>query len=103
MTMPSVTPPPEELSAPRAQEKAIYVASHWRLMWWKFRKHKMAVISGIFVIVLYLAALFAEFVAPYDPFTFDAKFTYAPPQRIHLFDAQGKLHWPFTYEIVKKR
>lgn len=93
----------QEVSAPQVQEEAIYVASQWRLMWWKFRKHKMAVIGGIFVILLYLAALLAEFVAPYDPFVFNAKFTYAPPQRIHLFDGQGKLHWPFTYEIVKKR
>jgi ABC-type antimicrobial peptide transport system permease subunit len=36
-------------------------------MWWKFRKHKMALISAVILIIMYLAALFCEFVAPYGP------------------------------------
>ena len=37
------------------------VASQWQLMWWKFRKHKMAVISGVVLVLMYGLAVFAEF------------------------------------------
>jgi peptide/nickel transport system permease protein len=84
-------------------EEEILVASPGKLMWWKFRKHKMAVASGIFLIILYVCAIFSEFVSPYDPFAFSARYTYIPPQAIHLIDEKGQLRWPFTYEINKKR
>jgi peptide/nickel transport system permease protein len=48
-------------------EAKIYVASQWRLMWRKFRKHKLAVWAGVVTIAIYLVALFAEFLAPFDP------------------------------------
>ncbi len=38
-------------------------AGAWRLMWWKFRKHKLALGSGFVVIFIYLIAAFAEFIA----------------------------------------
>jgi len=43
-----------------------YIASQRELIWRKFRKHKVAVISGVLLIVLYLSAIFADFIAPYD-------------------------------------
>ncbi|NLL88752.1 MAG: hypothetical protein GX228_07480, partial [Firmicutes bacterium] len=46
-------------------EEKVFYASQWRLMWWKFRRHKMAVIAGIVVVIMYLGALFAPFIAPY--------------------------------------
>ena len=45
----------------------IYVAPQWKLMYWKFRKHRMAVASVFVLAIFYLVALFCEFVAPYDP------------------------------------
>src|SRR5688500_2945951 len=65
-------------------QPTLYVASQWRLMWWRFRKHKFAVAGGIVVILLYLIAAFAEFLAPADPSKVNATYTYAPPQRLHL-------------------
>ena len=49
-----------------AQEK-IYLASQWKLMWWKFQRHRIAVAAGIFLIFMYVMVLFAEVFAPYDP------------------------------------
>ena len=40
------------------EEERIFVATQWQLMWWKFRKHKLAMVSGVIMIVLYLIALF---------------------------------------------
>ncbi len=61
------------------------VASQWQLMWWKFRKHKLAVISGIIVILFYVVALFCEFFSPTVPTTYLDVYATAPPQRLRLF------------------
>lgn len=72
------------------KESKIYVAPQWKLVWWKFRKHKLALFSGVVVILIYLVALFTEFLAPYKPDMTDSKYLYAPPQTLHLFDENGK-------------
>jgi peptide/nickel transport system permease protein len=93
---------------PAVLEKAgsaeqIYVAPQWKLMYWKFRKHRMAVV-GLFVLVLfYLAAAFCEFVAPYDPEAFSTRYTAAPPTRLHLIDANGTFRGPFIYGSKRDR
>ena len=71
------------------KEAEIYVASQWKLVWWRFRKHRLAVVGTVVVILIYLIAIFAEFVAPFTPDAFDADYTYAPPQRLHFFDEDG--------------
>jgi peptide/nickel transport system permease protein len=71
------------------REAEIYVASQWKLVWWRFRKHRLALVGTVVVILIYLIALFAEFVAPFTPDAFDADYTYAPPQRLHFFDEDG--------------
>lgn len=68
-----------------AEDHALEVASQWRLMWWKFRKHRLAVIGGIVVLVFYFIAIFADFFAPVSPTTYIADYAYAPPQTISLF------------------
>ncbi len=73
------------------------IISPRRLMWWKFRKHKLALVSAIFLIIVYLATIFAGFVAPYDPQS-RTRNLYAPPQGLHFFDETGQFHLqPFVY------
>ena len=68
-----------------SQEDDLAVAGQWRLFWLKFRKHRLAFASLFVVIAMYLVAAFAEFVAPFDPNATSATYTYAPPQRVHLW------------------
>jgi peptide/nickel transport system permease protein len=76
----------------------VYVASHWKLMWWRFRRHKLALISGAVVLFIYLVAIFCEFLAPADPTSFSAEYKYAPPQALHLFDTRDGLKiGPYVY------
>jgi len=84
----------EEALSPE-QEK-YYQASQWRLMWFKFRRHKLAVWSAITLCIMYLAVPFAEIIAPYEPTTRDNFALYAPPQGIHLFH-EGSFVGPFVY------
>jgi peptide/nickel transport system permease protein len=85
-----------------ADEK-IYVASYWKLMWWRFLRHRMAVISAVIVFLLYFTAAFAEFVAPYDPEASFVRYKLAPPTSIHIFDDQGNLRRPFVYLMTRER
>jgi peptide/nickel transport system permease protein len=91
----------EEEGAVTAEEEKIYVASYWKLMWWKFRRHKMALVSAALVILLYLVAVFSEGVAPYDPEQYFLKYKNAPPTEIHIRDAEGRFHLPFVYRIER--
>ncbi|MEM7126905.1 MAG: ABC transporter permease [Chloroflexota bacterium] len=92
--------------SPSGDEK-IYVASAWQLIWWRFLKHRMAVISGVVIVLLYLIAAFAEFIAPYDPNPHPSELfvTYklAPPSKVHIFDDDWNLHRPFIYKITLER
>ncbi len=75
--------------------EAIYGASQWHLMWRKFIRNRVAVIGGIVILLFYLAAAFAPFIAPYTETTRYTKLIYMPPQVVHLFN-EGKLQ-PFVY------
>ncbi len=83
----------EELTAD--QEK-FYLASQWKMMWWKFKRHKLALVSGIFLLAVYVSIPFVEIIAPYDLETRNADYLYAPPQSLHLFH-EGEFVGPFVY------
>ena len=72
------------------KEAQVYVAPQWKLVWWKFRKHKLALVSGVIVILIYLVAILVEALSPFPPGKTDSKFLYAPPQNLHFFDKQGR-------------
>jgi peptide/nickel transport system permease protein len=78
------------------EQERYFMASQWRMMWWKLRRHRLAVISGGLLIAMYLAAAFCEFLAPYGVQTRNTDFIFAPPQRIHLWH-DGAFVGPFTY------
>jgi len=83
----------EKMSA--GQEK-YFMASQWQMMWWKFKRHRVAVISLAFLVTIYFVALIAELVAPYNLHSRDPRHIYAPPQAIHLFH-DGEFVGPFVY------
>lgn len=78
------------------EQEKFYRASQWQLMWWKFRRHRVAVVSGIILLVFYFSILISELIAPYAQASRDARHIYAPPQGIHLFH-EGKFVGPFVY------
>lgn len=84
-------------------EEKVYVASYLQLMWWRFLKHRMAVISAVIVLLLYFIAAFAEFVAPYDPEHSFVQYKLTPMSQIRIIDAEGNLRRPFVYPLVRDR
>ncbi len=79
------------------QDEEIYVAPPLLLMWWKFRKHKLALLSLFVLIAIYLVSAFCEFVAPDDPLRVNQDQIYMPPQRLHFFGADGFSLRPFVH------
>jgi peptide/nickel transport system permease protein len=80
----------------------LYRASQWKLIFWKLRQHKLAVAGGIILLILYLAAILASFIAPYDPQQ-RSEFLYLEPQRIHFFAPDRPGIHPFVYGLSRSR
>ena len=96
----------EELVSPaeELEKEELYVASQWRLIWWRFRKHKLAMIAGPVIILLYLVAVFCEFLSPYTPLTRFPKYLDAPPHRVHFIDtSEGLKIGPYVYGLEPGR
>ena len=78
------------------EEEAFYRASAAQLIWWKFKRHRVALVSAAFLALLYLALPFVEVIAPYTVGHRNANHLSAPPQGVHLFH-EGRLQAPFVY------
>ena len=85
------------------QKRRYYLASQWRLMWWRFRKHRLAMIATPAVLVLYLMAVFAEFISPYTPVTYFRDGENVPPQWLRIYDREHGLRAPFVYGLERTR
>ncbi len=68
------------------EEEQIYIASQWKLIWWRFLRHRIAMASTVVVLAFYLVALFPEFFSIHDPRAEFASRTFIPPQRVHFFE-----------------
>ena len=73
-------------AAAAAADQRIFVATQWQLMWWRFRKHKVAVASAFVVAGFYAVVLGADFLAYSDPDASEAQRSLMPPQRVYFFD-----------------
>jgi len=87
---------PYDVEADNQQTGPEANASQLRLTWWYFKQHKVAVVSGVFILFMYASILICEFLAPYNLHTRNTEFIYAPPADIHFF-RDGELVRPYTY------
>ena len=80
------------------EQEKFYMASQWKMMWWRLRKHRLAVWSGAILFVLYASILVSECIAPYGLQTRNADFIFAPPQKVQFFH-EGEFIGPFVYSL----
>ena len=80
------------------EKERYYQATQWQLIWWKFRKHLLARVAMVVLVVLYFVAAFCEFVAPLDAGSRIEDMEDAPPTPIHII-ADGKLVGPYVYAL----
>lgn len=80
------------------------LASQWQLMWWKFRRHTLAIIGMVLLAMFAMMTLFAEIIAPYPPSLRDTAYIAGAPMMPRLIDSQGNFHLvPFVYGIKGER
>src|SRR5262245_34456578 len=86
-------PAAEPIAAPEIEDEVaderLTVASQRQLIWWRFKKHKVAVFSGVLLLLFYVIATFAEFVAPYDPFEVRGQYKLVNPVPLTFIDPDG--------------
>ena len=87
---------PHAVEALTPEQERYYLATQWQLMWWKLKRHKLAVASGIVLLLLYASVLVSEFLAPYNLHSRNIRHIHAPPQTVHLFH-EGEFIGPFVY------
>jgi peptide/nickel transport system permease protein len=89
----------------RLEEKGedFYRAGQWQLVWWKFKRHKLANFAMVILIIFYLFAFLAEFCAPYEPLHRLKDYVTMAPSKIHIRDAQGRFRMPFVYGVIRSR
>lgn len=87
---------PDEIEHLSPEQERFTTASQWRMVWWKLRRHRLAVLSGIVLLALYASTLVSEVLAPYAVDSRNSRFIHAPPQAVHLFH-EGRFVGPFVY------
>ena len=98
---PEPTGAAEELLVANQEEERISIASNWTLVWWRFRKNKLAVLSGLILIFLVVIVLIPQFFATTDPEETEARLAFIPIQSINWMD-EGRLK-PWVPGVVGKR
>ena len=89
---------PYSIEALTPEQEKFYLASQWKMIWWRLKQHKLAVISLYVLTFMYASILIIEFMAPYDLHTRNTNYIYAPPQSIHFFH-EGRFEGPFVYGL----
>ena len=79
-------------------QERYYMASQWKMIWWRFRRHRLAVVASVVLLLSYVSIIFVEFLAPYGLHTRNIQFIYAPPQAVRLFH-EGDFVGPFVYGL----
>ncbi len=89
----------------KEQDDSFYYASQWELIWWRFRRHRMAIVSLLLLLLLYVLAIFSGFFSPYDTSTRFENYQEAPPVKIRWFqadeDGQRRFKGPYYYGFEK--
>ena len=91
---------PKSVEVLTPEQEAIYLAPQRKLMWWKFKRHKLAVASGIFLALMYIMTIFAEFIAPYSSKAKNTDYVLAQPHEVNFFH-NGEFLGPFVYDYDK--
>src|SRR5260221_6626464 len=89
---------PDSIETVSAERAKFYMASQGQMIWLRLRHHRLAVIAGAVLALMYVAILIVEFLAPYGLNSRHVDRIYVPPQGLHLFQ-QGKFVGPFVYDL----
>jgi len=87
----------------REQRERYYAASQWTLIWWRFRRHRAAMVGAAVLLTMAFLGLFAEFFAPYGPTERNRDYVSGPPQMPMFCDRNGCALRPFVHGTRTER
>ena len=93
-------PSARELSRMEKQKEKYFTATQFQLMWFKFKRHQVAIIGIIILAMFVFVMFFCEFLAPYGPQSRDSDYLFGPPQKVHFRNEQGEYIGPFVYAVT---
>lgn len=87
-------------ATPEVEREGVAILSVRQIMWLRFKRNRLAMFGASFLVVMYLVALFAGFLAPYGVRTTFDSYVSAPPHGLRFVDADGRFHLrPFVYGL----
>ncbi|MET1025748.1 MAG: ABC transporter permease [Dongiaceae bacterium] len=89
---------PNSIETVDAAREKFYMASQWRMMWLRLKRHRLAVIAGAVLLAMYGAILIVEILAPYGLNSRHVDHIFVPPQQVHFFH-EGRFVGPFVYDL----
>ena len=92
-----------EPDAKSARQDDYYTASQWQLIWWRFRRHKLAMIGAAVLGFLIILAAFADFLSPVSPHARNLDYVLGPPMVLVFWDEGGVYLPPVVYGIATER
>ncbi|MBI4630701.1 MAG: ABC transporter permease [Chloroflexi bacterium] len=90
-----------ELQLGSKAEDRVSVASNWQLVWWRFKKNRLALLGTAVLVLFYLIVLIPDFVSTQDPEETEARIAFIPAQPLNFFDETGFRPW--VPAVVGKR
>lgn len=84
-------------------DESYFLASQWTLMWRKLKKHTLAKFSLVILLVLYLGAAFADFLAPYGMEEFSPLYQNTAPTKVYWVDEAGNFSRPYVFKLKKEK
>ena len=95
---------PEAIPAetPPSTDEREFIASQWKLVWWRFIRHRLAIVATVVILLFYFIAVFAEFLAIHDPHETSADRAFLSPQGFHLFDGFRPTR-PYVNGLIQTR
>jgi len=85
------------------RDNKYFTASQWQLVWWRFRRHRGAMIGGCVLLGMMITGLFAGFFTPYEGTTRDRDYVLGPPQFVQFWDHKGFSLRPFVHGFKTER
>ncbi len=88
---------------PNDRSSSYEVAGQWKLMWWKLKKHRMAMIALPIIIIMYTLTMCCDFFGPSLPLLRYKEYKDTQPTILHFWDAEGNFQGPFVYGLESSR
>src|SRR5688572_23409071 len=91
----------EQAAIPSTAKRKQVSQSYLSLVWWKFKKNRVALVGGVILATFYISfVLIPEFVSPYH-LERTSNLVEVPPSKIRIRDEAGNLRGPFVYGLTR--